>query len=157
MSMKNIFFVCTGNTCRSLMAAVLFEKMLKEEGINSWQVCSAGVAASSFFKVPFPVLCLMKEEGIDVSGHRSTPFSNEMFNKADLILVMEKRHKAKILNQFPRANEDKKIFLLKEFAQEGKDLEIADPIGQSEKFYKSCMEEIKTSLKKVIQKIKDGK
>ncbi len=154
MSIKNIFFVCTGNTCRSLMAAVLFKKMLKEEGINSWQVYSAGVAASPFFKVPSPVFYLMKEEGIDVSGHRSAPFDNEMLNKADLILVMERKHKNKILNQFPQAKGSNKMFLLKEFTQEGKDLEIADPIGQSEEIYKSCMEEIKTSLKKVIKKIK---
>ncbi|MCK5534273.1 low molecular weight protein arginine phosphatase, partial [bacterium] len=146
MGIKNIFFVCTGNTCRSVMAAALFEKMLKEEGINSWKVYSAGVAASSFFKIPLFILSLMQEEEIDVSGHHSTQFTDEMLNKADLILVMERIHKNRILKQFPQAKKSDKIFLLKEFAQEGKDLEVADPIGQSREIYKACKKEIKISL-----------
>ena len=42
--MKNILFVCTGNTCRSPMAESLFR--LRAGKKNPWHVSSAGLAAT---------------------------------------------------------------------------------------------------------------
>lgn len=154
---KSVLFVCTGNTCRSVIASGLFKKMLEKEGINFWQVYSAGIAASPSFEIPSFVLSMMREEGIDISGHIPTLLNSKMLNNADLVLVMEDIHKKRILEQFPHIkNSENKIFLLKEFAQKLGDLNIADPIGQSDEIYKFCAAEIKGSLKKIIQRIKDN-
>ena len=41
--MKKILFVCTGNTCRSPMAEVIFNALAKEKGLD-WRAESAGFA-----------------------------------------------------------------------------------------------------------------
>ena len=41
--MKNILFICTGNTCRSPMAESIFR--LRAGNKNSWKVRSAGLSA----------------------------------------------------------------------------------------------------------------
>ncbi len=43
---KKIVFVCTGNTCRSPMAELLFQRKVAELGLTGLEVCSAGVKAA---------------------------------------------------------------------------------------------------------------
>ncbi|MCG2677439.1 low molecular weight protein arginine phosphatase, partial [bacterium] len=70
---------------------------------------------------------------------------------ADLILVMEKKHRERVRELNPDAKN--KTFLLKEFAGEKKNLEIRDPIGLSDEVYKEVAGEIKEALKKALPKI----
>ena len=39
-----VYFICTGNTCRSPMAAALYYKHLNDNGTNYVQVESGGLA-----------------------------------------------------------------------------------------------------------------
>ena len=45
MNAKRILFVCTGNSCRSVMAEGLMQQILKRSGHETIQVESAGVFA----------------------------------------------------------------------------------------------------------------
>ena len=69
---------------------------------------------------------------------------------ADLILVMEKDHRERILHLHPLARG--KVFLLKEFAA-GLNEEIYDPIGGSCQNYERCLKEIEENIKRVIEKL----
>ncbi len=42
---KTIFVVCTGNSCRSVMAAGLLKEMLKDKG--DYKIMTAGISAIS--------------------------------------------------------------------------------------------------------------
>ena len=92
----------------------------------------------------------MEKRGIRIDSHRSTPLNKKMIEKADLILVMEQRHKKEVLNISPFAQG--KAFLLKHFALGIKD-EIPDPIGGSEKSYQECAQEIERNLQGLIWKL----
>ena len=61
---KKILVLCTGNSARSQMGEGLF----RTEGGAGFQVFSAGTKASS---VRPEAIAVMKEIGIDISGHRS--------------------------------------------------------------------------------------
>jgi arsenate reductase len=61
---KRILVLCTGNSARSQMGEGLF----RHEGGNGWEVRSAGTHPS---RVRPEAIAVMREIGIDISGHRS--------------------------------------------------------------------------------------
>ena len=61
---KRVLILCTGNSCRSQMA----EGVLRHYGSSRYEVFSAGTKQSSVNPIAIQV---MKEIGIDISGHRS--------------------------------------------------------------------------------------
>ncbi len=149
---KNILFVCTGNSCRSVMAAELLKKMLKDKAVN-FKINSAGTSALEGMGASSEAQRVMLKEGIDVSVHRSRRINNEMLEKADLILVMEKVHRDIILNMMPEA--DKRTYLLKSFVEnkpENYDLDIPDPIGKPAEVYESDLIVMRESLEGMIKK-----
>ncbi|MCD6083602.1 threonylcarbamoyl-AMP synthase [Candidatus Aerophobetes bacterium] len=148
---EDILLVCTGNTCRSPMA----EGFLKRawEGKRKIKIHSAGVATFTGLKATEFAIKVMREEGVDISNHLSTPLTEKMVREADLILVMETRHKEKICKIFPFARE--KVILLKEFGL-GRREEILDPVGGSLEEYRKCAMEIKEAAEAVAEKLKEN-
>jgi arsenate reductase (thioredoxin) len=65
MEMKNVLFLCTGNSCRSQMAEGLVNGFLAPE----WQAYSAGTRPSGYVH-PLAIRA-MAELGIDLGGHYS--------------------------------------------------------------------------------------
>jgi protein-tyrosine-phosphatase len=151
---KNILFVCTGNSCRSVMAAELLKNMLKEKA-EIFNIISAGTSALEGMGASSEAQRVMLKEGIDLSRHRSKRVTNEMVREADLILVMEKAHRDIILNIVPEA--EKKVHLLKSFIEEkpdNADPEIPDPIGKPAEVYESDLIVMRESLEGMIKKFK---
>jgi protein-tyrosine-phosphatase len=134
------------------MAQGLFKNMLREKGIENVKVSSAGIAALPSFAIYGVLEKVLKEEDIEISNHKPTRVTADIVRDADLILVMERRHKQAILEIAPEV--ENRVFLLKEFAGEKENLDIPDPIGQPEEAYRSRLEEIKGYLKKILKKIK---
>jgi tRNA threonylcarbamoyl adenosine modification protein (Sua5/YciO/YrdC/YwlC family) len=145
---KAVLFICTGNSCRSVMAKALLEKKLKEKGREDIEVLSAGIMMLGGLSASEETKALLKEEGIDVSGHRSQRLSVEMIKKADIILVMESLQEKRILELEPSAKN--KLFLLKEFAKiNDTDLNIEDPIGKDPAFYRAIFITIKDAIERI--------
>jgi tRNA threonylcarbamoyl adenosine modification protein (Sua5/YciO/YrdC/YwlC family) len=149
---KTVLFVCTGNSCRSVMAKELLEKKLKEGKRQDVQVLSAGIMLLGGLGATDPTRELLKREGIDVSAHRSQGVSPEMIKQSELILVMEKLHEVKVLELVPEAKN--RLFLLKEFAEiKDSQLDIADPIGKPYEYYNQTFTVIKEAIERIAQLI----
>lgn len=112
--MKNILFVCTGNTCRSPMAAAL----LKHMGKGKFQVRSAGVYAAEGAGASSHAATVMSEMGVPFS-HESKPLSETLTHWADLVLTMTENHKHTVCQKFPQAIG--KVYTLKEFINQNGD------------------------------------
>ncbi|MGC8788123.1 MAG: low molecular weight protein arginine phosphatase [Anaerolineae bacterium] len=125
---KTILFVCTGNVCRSPMAAgFLYDKLVREKKDSHVRVRSAGIWALENQPASAYALQVMAEHGLDISAHRGRNLTQADVDEADLILVMTKRHADIITREFPSS--EGKVYLLSEMAGEPYDIE--DPYGGS--------------------------
>lgn len=78
--MKKVLILCTGNSCRSIMAEGLINHYLKDK----WQAYSAGVSPSIVHPLAIKVV---QELGIDTKDFRSKSVT-EFLNRDDLDLVI---------------------------------------------------------------------
>ncbi|WP_200411839.1 arsenate reductase (thioredoxin) [Virgibacillus salexigens] len=81
MSKKIIYFLCTGNSCRSQMAEGWATYYLGED----WEVKSAGIEAHGLN--PNAVKA-MNEIGIDISDQKSEMIDTEVLNQATMAVTL---------------------------------------------------------------------
>ena len=104
----HILFVCTGNTCRSPMAAAIARHVAEERGLTDVVVESAGTGAYDGSTASDGALLVGMERGTDLSSHRSQPLTRALVDAADVVLVMSPQH----LQRAYELGGDGKAFLL---------------------------------------------
>lgn len=149
--MLRVLFICTGNTCRSPMAEVLFRELVqKGKRENEIMSISAGVAAWIDIPASWQALEVMKQQGIDLAKHRARSLTPELVHAADLVLTMTEYHKDAVLALVPEATE--KVYTIREFAA-GEAGDVVDPYGASVEVYRECASELSKYLTKSWDKI----
>jgi len=78
---KTIYFLCTGNSCRSQMAEAWGKKYLG----NEWNVLSAGIEAHG---VNPNAIKAMDEVGIDIRNQTSDVIDPTILNSAELVVTL---------------------------------------------------------------------
>ena len=138
---KLIIFICTGNTCRSPMAAALFESGLTADEKERFEVRSFGLAAFGGEPASDHAIEAMEEHGIDIASHRSPPLNRYALAEAELVVCMTEAH-SRVLLQVGVEPERLIVF------------DIPDPYKGTLDDYRRCAEKIKTELKKVYDRIR---
>lgn len=81
MTKKTLYFLCTGNSCRSQMADGWAQKLLPAD----WRVLSAGIEAHG---VNPNAIKAMNEVGIDISTNTSDIIDFDTLNNATLVVTL---------------------------------------------------------------------
>ncbi|MDD6308306.1 MAG: low molecular weight protein arginine phosphatase [Clostridia bacterium] len=123
-----VLFVCTGNTCRSPMAAALLRSKTRHEADSAGLSVFCGAPASE------NAVLAMRKYNIDISSHLSKPVTPALLSWADLILTMTTAHKAYLLARYPDVSAKTKTIL--EYV--GKTGDIIDPYGGDLSDYEAC-------------------
>lgn len=131
----NIYFVCTGNTCRSPMAEAIFHSHNKE----GMDVRSAGIYAMEDGDISENAKHVIREAGIDFT-HYSRQVNEEDIRWANLVLTMTTAHKQLIMQAYPFAAD--KIFTLKEFVRPYGSHDVSDPFGGDVNMYRQTFLEL---------------
>ena len=143
----NIYFVCTGNTCRSPMA----EAILKNKNLPNINVKSAGIYALEGGEMSENARAVLKEESIQ-HHHISKQINAQDIEWADLVLTMTSAHKEMVQRTFTLAKD--KTYTLKEYVTPYSSQDVFDPFGGDLHIYKQTFQELKRLIEQfeILQK-----
>ena len=142
----NILFVCTGNTCRSPMAAALMNKIAEDEDLDI-RIESAGIFAEEGAPASTEAIVTMKKYDIDLLGHHAQQINSELIEKSDLILTMTEGQKMLFADVA-----DKKVYTVCEYA--GVPGDIDDPYGGDVEEYEEVAEMLYLALQAMVEKLR---
>ncbi len=139
-----VCFVCTGNTCRSPMAAALLNDMVRsEQNANKYglKAVSAGLFADSA-PIAENAVEALKREGVfptednNYIAHRSQTIDARILDSCDKIIGISSSHAMQLMLNFPQYSS--KIFCMPR--------DIFDPYGTDVESYVRCLKEIKQGI-----------
>lgn len=124
--MARLLFVCSGNTCRSPLAAVQARATAAEHA-HDLEVASAGISAVDGAPASGHALSVAAARGGSLADHRSVRVTGALLGAADLVLTMTADHRDRLLAEWPQLAD--RVLTLGEAA--GVEGDIEDPWGGS--------------------------
>lgn len=116
MPPTRVLTVCTGNVCRSPLAAVELDHGLNEISPGGFEVTSAGMHALVGEGFEQRVGRLAHERALEAAAaHLARQVTPDVLRGTDLVLVMAREHTRPVLQLAPRLL--KRVFTLREFAR----------------------------------------
>lgn len=138
-----ILVVCVGNICRSPTAEFLLKAALPSK-----QISSAGLAAVVNHDMDTQARAVAERNGVHCPKHTARQLTRELCHEADLILVMEQRHRDGVTQLCPEARG--KVFLL---GQGAAPADIADPYRKSDIIFETTYEQLHQACMAWVQRL----
>lgn len=128
-----VCFVCTGNTCRSPMAAAVLNHL----GKGNYRAVSAGLAVHSARDMSENAKRALKNKGIEPPPHISRQLSEDDIDNNDIVIGMTEGHYMIMMQALPQ-------YLSK---LESMPADVGDPYGGTLETYEKCLGKITEAIK----------
>jgi protein-tyrosine phosphatase len=122
-------------------------EMLLRAKLDGYEVSSAGLGAMIGHSADPHAVELMSERGHDISAHRARQLVDTVSRRADLILVMEERHRKDLETRYPYTCG--RVFRLGHFDS----VDIADPFRHERSVFESSLKLIERAVEQWAQRI----
>ncbi len=139
---KTVCFVCTGNTCRSPMAAAVLNHL----GKGKYRAFSAGLSVFAGDVIAPNSVKALEKAGIDSTlenpykEHVAVQINERMMEMCDRVVGISATHTLNLLYNFPEFSH--KISAMSE--------DIPDPFMCDEEVYSQCLEKITSCIKQMF-------
>ncbi len=141
--MTTILFICSGNTCRSPMAACLFNAYAAKLGRTDIQAVSAGVSAIDGLPASDGAARAMERRGLSLKTHRSHMLTEQMLRGASLVIGMSEGHTEAARMRYPHIITPMRGF----------NPPVSDPYGGGNSIYEATAAELEERVKGLIGKL----
>lgn len=148
MAARRVVVICTGNTCRSPLAAALLERHAGAVGLDL-VVESAGVAAWNGTPASEGSYLVGLERGVDLSAHRARRFDRRIGESADLILTMTAAHAASLADM----GFGDRTWQVTEWAGRTTPVDVPDPFGGDLSAYRETAFELDRLMHSVVERM----
>jgi len=147
-----VLFVCSGNICRSPMAAGYLRHRAARDGLPHVVVESAGTLDIEGAPASNEAIAVAAAYGVDLRDHRSRGLGRADVLAADLIVVAALEHLDAIDRRFPEAAA--RPLLIRAF-EEGPNPaagapDLEDPIGCDRRTYERCFATIRRCVDQLV-------
>ena len=135
------------------------EKLLKhaltgqDAPLNQIEIVSAGVAASYGDPASTNSVVALKKIKLDLSRHKSQPLTQDLIDRAFLILGMTQSH-IDILTHY-YTDLPQRVHLFREFMGKDETPEIPDPYGQDYAAYANCLDSMVKAIPSLVTFLKN--
>jgi low molecular weight protein-tyrosine phosphatase len=153
-----VLFVCMGNICRSPTAEGVFRALVREEGLEERiEIDSAGTGDWHVGEPPDSRSAeAAARRGIEIDGS-ARQFSPDDFEAFDLILAMDERNRAALLELAPDDAARAKVRLFREFdpASNGAaDLDVPDPYFGGEQGFEHVLDLVDAAARGLLDQLR---
>lgn len=148
-----VCFVCTGNTCRSPMAAAVanamakkYEKILRQKNLPMIEAISAGLYAndgepiSRHAREALEMSDIQPVKGMDYRSHTAHTVHTVDVQTSDLLIGLGGGHCMELMMRFPEVAQ--KIVGMPE--------PISDPYGGNLEVYRECLSQIADGVRRLL-------
>ncbi len=146
-----VLMVCSGNTCRSPLAAAMLEARLALEPEECHvTVSSAGTAAWDGTPASEGAYLVALERDLDLSTHRARMLTSHLVSEADLVLTMSEAHAHRVAD----LGGAEKVHTLHRFVSN--DVEgggVSDPYGGEVEVYRATADELEALIDGVATRL----